>query len=793
MATDIADGTAHPMADFHPSRKWAAHWIWAEGEGRESNAYYYFRRCFELSEVPAAATIYVTGDTRYLLFINGKRVGRGAPQSKPFYHYYDDYRVEDLLQAGENCIAIIGYHLGTLMETRGGVLAELVDGDGQTLAATDESWQVAPAPAWQREAFCLHGNRMTPFQELFDARQVPEGWDRCDFDASTWLPATVFDIPPAHGTCPFARLVPRDIPHMRETPVLPKSINRVEESMDISNRIDGYSNMAASLSVVGGPLKHTRVENVESICSGETDVVVQGSTDHIDATYCNAIYTPAIVIDFGRVVTGFTEIEIEASAGASMEFAYVERLMDGYVNVSLECSFADRYTAKDGRQTWRSFSWRAFRYVKIRFRGCDAPLRVLSARAIETTYPYEDKGGFESSDKTLNDVFEISRETIRLCSNECLMDTPYREQAQWLGDVALVTLPAIYACFGDTLLPEKFLRQAAGNQLPTGMLTNVSNSISHTWTHAIPDYSLWWIIGLWQHYLYTGDSVWINQYYPTAQQIINGVLPHVNERGLVDNMPYWVLIDWAPLDRRGECTAFNAIFYGALKALNEMAAFKNDAYMIELTESVMARMRGVFQERLFDPERGCFPDARVDGEFSSIVSEHGNFAAILWGLCDDETAVQIIDRLLENPQFPDLVEAQPFFMPIVLQALDRLGKFELALTLTRDRWGERMVAQGATSTYEEWSANGSMRSGTFHGFCRTHSHAWSACPASFLVNDLMGLKIEAPGCTKVSLAPHVTDFDYTATFPTPRGTIRVSCTDGVLDVTIPETIEQVER
>ncbi len=784
--TDSSNG----LAEFSPSRPWNAHWVWAAGDGTEKNAYYYFRRDVHLGEAPADAKIFITADTRYLLFINGQRIGRGAPQSKPFYHYYDEYTIGQYLQAGANCIAAICCHLGTLLDTRGGLLAEIVDEQGKTLAGSDESWRVAPANAWQRDTFCLSGNRMTPFQEFFDARKVPAGWDRAGFDDARWADATVLDTPPSHGRCPFARLVPRDIPHMTETPVRPAAINRVEESTDLNCRVYP-DNLAIGLSVVGGPIEHTRVENPQAICTGQGVAIVQGSTDHVGATYCAAKYSPAVVLDFGRILNGFTEIDIEADAGVMIEFAYAERLVDGYVNIAMECPFADRYTAKAGRQSFRSFSWRAFRYVKVRFRSCDKPVTVHAMRAIETAYPYEDRGGFKSTDDTLNAVFEISRNTVRLCSNECLMDTPYREQAQWLGDVALVTLPAIYACFGDTALPEKFIRQAAGNQLPTGLLSNVSNSVSHTWTYAIPDYSLWWVIGLWQHYLYTGDVYWINRYYPTAQQVTNAVLPHVNARGLVENMPYWVLIDWAPLDRRGECAAFNAIFYGALEALHSMARLKNDAYTRDLAASVMARMKAAFQERLYDPARGCFADARVKGQYSDVVSEHANFAAIRWGLCDDATATKIIDRLVENPAITGVVEAQPFFMPIVLAALDRLGRFDLALSLVRDRWGQRMVARGATSTYEEWSCNGSWRSGEFSGFQRTQSHAWSACPASFLVSDLIGLTILEPGCRKVALAPHITPFDYEAAYPTPRGTIRVFCTAGKLQFDIPSDIELV--
>jgi len=775
-----------------PARRWGARWIWAEGDGHAKNAYYYFRKPFTLEHEPGEARLFISADTRYLLFVNGSLVGRGVPQSKPYFQYYDEHAVGALLQQGENCIAIIAYHLGTLTDTRGGLLAELVDEHGLALAATDASWRVAPADAWSRDTHCAPGNQMTPFQEFFDARRVPEGWDAIGFDDSAWAQATVFDTPPARFSCPFTRLVPRDIPTMRETPMRPVGIQRVEESTDLAAR-KHMNDLSIGLSQVGGPLVHTRVENLDAMCGGDGVAVVQGSTDHIGQTYCAARYSPAVVLDFGRVVTAFTELELDAGAGTVVEMGYAERLVDGYVNIALECPFADRYTTRDGHQRYRTFSWRAFRYLKIRFRNCDAPATLHAIRAIETTYPYEDRGGFQASDETLNAVFKISRNTVRLCSNECLMDTPYREQAQWLGDVAAVTLPAIYACFGDTMLPEKFLRQAAGNQLPTGLFSSISNSISHGWNYVIPDYSLWWVIALWKHYQYTGDERWIHQYYPTAQKVINAIMPYLNSRGLVEDMPYWVFIDWAPLDRRGECTAFNAIFYGALEALQNMATLKKDQYTENLTRSTRTHIKDAFQNRLFDPERGCFADARIHDEWSEVTSEQANYAAILWNLCDEATAKAIIDRLLGQPALTGVVEAQPFFMCVVLEALNRTGRIDLALRLVRDRWGKRMVDRGATSTYEEWSCDGSWRSGEFVGFQRTHSHAWSACPASFLIENLIRLEILEPGCGKVSLDPAVTGFDYEVAYPTPRGTIRVRCKDGVLSVESPEAIEVVQK
>lgn len=774
---------------FSISRKWNAKWIWATGAGKVQNAYYYFRKCFTLDDRPEGYRLYITADTRYHLSINGKFVGRGAPQSQPFFQYYDERHIDDELSAGENCIAVIVNHVGHMDDTRGGLLMEMVDGSGETVLATDQSWRVIRSAAWQENTHYVGMNQTTPYQEFFDARRVPKGWTETGFDDSNWGRAATIrgrtsDRPPA--VMPWSRLIQRDIPFMTADPVLPERIEKVEESLDLLNR-SRLTDLAPGLSLVGKPVKYSTVKNAENLCSDEGNTVVQSSTNHLDLDF-DGIYAPAIVLDFGRVITARAELHLDGVDGGSVEIGYAERLIDGNFNIALECEFADRYTMMDGDQTYESFTWKAFRYMKLRFRNCFKPVTIHSARGIITTYPYEDRGGFTSDDKELNAVFDISRETIRLCSNEFLMDTPWREQAQWLGDVALVTVPTIYACFGDTLLAGKFLRQAGNNQHPTGMISNVSNKVNHAWQSAIPDYSLWWIMGIWNHYMYTGEEWWIHQLYPQALRVIYAHMSYINKLGLIEDMPYWAFVDWADVDKRGECAAYNAIFYGALEAILKMANLKSDAYTSQLAENAMSAIKASFQGRFFDPERGCLADACIDGTLSEKAGEHGNLAAINWQLCDEDTMKKIISAFYEEKSVQGFAEAQPFFMAVVLNALDRAGRFDLALQLIHDRWGKRMVASGATSVYEEWYQNGSWRSGKFTGFQRTHSHAWSACPAEFLVKNLMGLEIIEPGCKKVNIQPKETPFDYQATYPTPMGLIVVKNQSGHIEISLPDGI-----
>lgn len=98
-----------------------------------------------------------------------------------------------------------------------------------------------------------------------------------------------------------------------------------------------------------------------------------------------------------------------------------------------------------------------------------------------SVYPFEEKGNFISNDEKLNSVYNMCRDTIKLCCNESIVDTPWREQSQWLGDVAAITLGGIYACFGETKLPSKFIQQSSMNQSCTGVISNVTNTMENNY------------------------------------------------------------------------------------------------------------------------------------------------------------------------------------------------------------------------------------------------------------------------------------------------------------------------
>ncbi len=782
----------HPIHEHETARPrhWHARWIWVEGDGRAQNTYVTFRRVFE---AVGTVRLFISADTRYHLFLDGKSLGRGPVMSQPYHQFYDAYAIDLGPSTAPHCIAVVVQHLGTVPGTRGGLLCELTDEAGGQVLATDARWRCQVSPAWRRDTHAYTGNRGCPFQEFFDANLLPDGWTLAATELD-WPFATVVvdgesDKPPT--VRPWTKLLPREIPHMEIRSHAPASIVSVEEHQDLANR-SRPRDLSPLLSQAGVPLRHARVVDPGNLLHSEGATLLASSREHLADPAFDGIHAPSVLLDFGRIVTARIRLDVECvGGGGHVLLGYVERLVDGHFNNAMECEFADRLTLRPGRQTFETFAWKSFRYVRLRLHAAPHDVLIHQITAEETRYPFHEAGYFESTDETLDGVFRLCRQSLRLCCHEAIVDTPWREQAQWLGDVARVSVPSLQSCFGDVRLATQFFRQSAQNQHPTGFLANISNTVSDMgWDQCIPDFSLWWVQALWEHWLYSGDAEGLHRLYPQALRILQAHLDYLRG-GLVRDMPYWVFLDWARLDRRGASAVYNAIFYKTLGVWARLAQWVGDSRTDHLVSALQTGVEQSFHAEFF-AEDGLYADARSEGELSPLRSEQANFAAIWAGLCPRHLREGIVDRIWGPKAPPNRVEAQPFFCSVVLDALAEMDRMDLALDLIRERWGRRMLARGATGTYEEWWSNGSRRNGVFEGFLRSSSHAWSASPADFLLRRLAGIRIVEPGGRRVSVCPHVTPFDVWVSFPLLHGSVRYACVGGEIQVSTEGDVERCD-
>lgn len=744
------------------TRAWRARWV---GPAVEPNSIVHFR-----AVCPAAAAdavICIAAGSRYRLWVDGRLVGEGPPRSAVHQRYFDEHRLAGL--AAGAVLAVSVHYAGFNEFDRLGLLCEVADAAGRVLLATgDDAWRCWLSPAWRRDAMRNRMAHLAVWQEHYDARAEPADWRLAGFDAGAWAVAA----PVPEREAPWTPPVRRDIPAMAEDDV-PAALVAVEEQLDLAVRLRP-EDLSTALSAHGVPLARMRVEGAAALAAGTGPALVDWPAD--DGDY-EGVYAASLLLDLGAVTCAYVELAVEGPAGAELMLGYAERLIDGRFNNAIECPLADGYILRGGGvETHRTWMWKAFRYLKVLCRGgTGGRLAIRALRLRRTRYPFAHDPALRCGDALLAQVFAACAGTLRLCCHEAIMDTPWREQAQWLGDGAGVTGDGLLTCFGDPRPVAKFLRQTIAQRLPCGLIDNISNrggtveAKQVLW--AVPDFSLWWIIGVRDYWRRTGDRVLVAAAWPAVQGVLAFFARLRRADGLIGPVPYWLLIDWAPLDRSGACAALNALAHGALAAAGELAAVRGDA---ALGAEIAAFRQGIAAafDGFWDAGAGIYRDGlAADGTRSAGVSEHTNMAAIAWGLCAPERGAAIVERLLGPAPLPH-VEAQPFFASVTLAALARLDDRARLLAEIRRRWGGRMIARGATSAWEEWSQNGSRRTGRFQGFLRSHSHAWSAAPAAWLLRALAGVADQEPG--RARIAPLATPWSWSLRLPLPGGGLAVA-------------------
>ncbi|RYX82427.1 alpha-rhamnosidase [bacterium] len=173
-----------------------AQWIWfPEGNPVASapSGARYFRRVFELpiNSLIRAATIEVTADNEFQLFVNGREVGGSNDWMKP-----GKFDIGPLLKAGKNVLAVEARNIDQSPAGMVGKLKVTFAAGNDVTLTTDGNWKTATAP----EA----------------------GWNSMGFNDSKWLAGKILG---AYGMEPWGNLAGSNLPARylrREFTVKPK-------------------------------------------------------------------------------------------------------------------------------------------------------------------------------------------------------------------------------------------------------------------------------------------------------------------------------------------------------------------------------------------------------------------------------------------------------------------------------------------------------------------------------------------------------------------------------------------
>jgi hypothetical protein len=484
----------------------------------------------------------------------------------------------------------------------------------------------------------------------------------------------------------------------------------------------------------------------------------------------------SLLVDFGKEVTGFPRFRVRgAKGGEVLDMGYGEVLQDeggGFIPQSSDrlgklnpdrdgVHYADRYVCRPGLQEFQTFDKRGFRYLQIDVRNAPEGIELDGVGLLFSTFPVKYKGAFQCSDERLNRIWEIGRYTCQLNMEDGYTDCPWRERGQWWGDARVESLINYY-CFGDATLIRKALRQHGQSLNEEGITWGVYPT---DWDGGrLPSFTLIWVSTLWDYYQHTGDRSLVRELYPKIRASLDKFFaPKVGERGLLRNVPYWVFIDWAPVDTDGESGALNAYYYDALRAAGAMGRLLNDASAPEYEKRADA-VKAAMNARLWDPAAHAYRDSlRPDGALSAKISQQTNSLCVLFDIAPREEQARVLDFIYAPANRERVVEAgSPYFSFYQLAALYHAERNDQAMSYIREHWG-KMLDWGATTWWEMWAPGAS--------FC----HGWSGGPTYNFGAEVLGVKPLKPGFAEVRVEPHWAGLQWaTGVVPTAKGDVRVA-------------------
>ncbi|MBS0662000.1 MAG: hypothetical protein JSR48_01955 [Verrucomicrobia bacterium] len=517
--------------------------------------------------------------------------------------------------------------------------------------------------------------------------------------------------------------------------------------------------------------------------------------------------TPALLaLDFGEELVGVLELTVTAGAATRLELIYGEDLeealllQDPYPPEHWYHQPRDFLDLPAGAQVARQPGRRAFRFVTLVVHGPGA-LRLHGAVMLLEHAPLTDRGWFNSSDPLLNDAWQISRRTLRLCLQGFYEDGVKRDGMLWLGDYRVEFLCA-HPLFADAALARRSLEMFAQCRHEDGSLSAVAllagghlhprigylgdlsqPGFLHRWVLA--NYCADFVAGVWEYVLHTGDVELVR----SLDTTVRGVLAYLHafdlakaespKNFITDNQPEQP--DW--WGSRAALAYQIAAAFGHGAAL---ASLLGDEASAARHRAEQARRGHAAADRFGSAATASCRDFEDAG---ATRSWHAHAAAYHAGALDAAGLRSIHPRLQADPTVRRPMAG--FMEFYLLQAWFDAGLAREALAELRSYYGQ-MLRSGATTT---WELVDRREPGIDHivPAGRSHCHGWSAGPAYHCAAQILGVVPTAPGYHEVSIRPSLGDLAWAeGEVATPHGTIHVSLDgDGHGEATLPPGVTGV--
>jgi hypothetical protein len=283
-----------------------------------------------------------------------------------------------------------------------------------------------------------------------------------------------------------------------------------------------------------------------------------------------------VTVDFGRIVAGHVELDVDAPAGVRLDLWYQETAdhdpATGPVQSAPRASAsyttrgrADRYQAIDINGLRR-----VFLLVPPATAGDAGPVTVRQIAVSEYHYPFSGGASFTCSDPELDRLYRAGIRTTELNSFDAFTDCPTREQRAWVGDGVVHQMVHLVAN-QDWRLARNYVTLGASPRADGMLPMTVVGEIGYHGAYAIPDWALHWVHGVGSLFRHDGDHAATLRLLPIVEGVLRWFEPYIDEHGTLGHVPEWNLIDWASVFSSHRSSLFTGLWARGLADFAEMA------------------------------------------------------------------------------------------------------------------------------------------------------------------------------------------------------------------------------
>ncbi|WP_159076407.1 alpha-L-rhamnosidase C-terminal domain-containing protein [Flagellimonas amoyensis] len=459
-----------------------------------------------------------------------------------------------------------------------------------------------------------------------------------------------------------------------------------------------------------------------------------------------------IMLDFGRVSAGWLEFESDDLSG-EVEMSISEYNEPAVLNTGAQNPVKTKRPVKYGnvyRLELNDYLYEGVRFGWIHIKNFSKPWHIKNIRLVCQIKPTNYEGSFISNDSTLNQIWYTGAYTVKLnllqeYFGAILMERSDRHS--WTGD-AYPAQAASLVAFGNYDFVKK-------NIVFTSKQDN-----------GIASYSIYWVLGLLDYYLYSGDKDFLLSFIDNANNRLENAYNHY------DNLPDLHFMGW---DERLGAGFENPNILEAqntYKMLCLHAWTKFSKVLAAVGKHALAnKYDGYVSEKYNELES----NDRLVGQFGV----HAISEVVNAGLLDLESVASMSDKLFSNRL--NRLSYSPFNQTFIIQAMAKAGKKDVALQTIKDSWGGQLE-YGGTTFFEvyrpSWNTILGNNDAPPNNQCgyTSFTHPWGAGVTQWLTENVLGIKPNQAGFKSFTVFPFLSDAIYQlkGSLPTPHGKIEAS-------------------